>query len=147
MINEDNTLALLQHISTNHETLCKILQYFSKAQTLDTQQQIDDQINSLQQRIQCIICSDPDRNTLLLPCKRFIACRECTLRFHNECPVCRTAVTQTISVLCQKQQNFFLKRQNERTKFTRKISSYMTKLDDSFTIISPYSSHDIQKAK
>jgi len=95
MINEDNTLALFQHISANYETLCKILQYLSKAQTTTTQRQTDYQINSLQQRIQCIICNDRDRNTLLLPCTYFIDCRECTLRFQNECPVCRAAVTQT----------------------------------------------------
>jgi len=121
MISKDNTFVLLQHISTLSETHCKILQYFSKTQAKDTQQQVGNQIYSLQQRIQCIICNDQDRNTLLLPCKHFIACRECILRCHNECPVCRTAVTQTISVLCQKQQNIFSENKNERTTFARKI--------------------------
>jgi len=80
LVNPDNTFVLLQNISIYHDTFSTILQYFAKTQTNDTQQRIDDQINSLQQRIQCIICNDQDHNTLLLPCKHYIACRECILR-------------------------------------------------------------------
>jgi len=52
LVNPDNTFVLLQNISIYHDTFSAILQYFAKTQTNDTQQRIDDQINSLQQRIQ-----------------------------------------------------------------------------------------------
>ena len=100
LIYPDNSFVLRQNITIYNDTLSKLIQYFSKIPKDNTQPQIDDQINSLQQRIQCIICNDKDRNTLLLPYKHYIACRECILRCQNACPVCRTTIKQTISVLC-----------------------------------------------
>jgi len=100
IINPGNTLILLQHLNMTSEIFSKILQYFSKIPPEDAQQHTDNEIANLQQRIQCIICTDQERNTLLLPCKHFKACRECLLRCHNKCPLCRTVITQMISVLC-----------------------------------------------
>jgi len=86
---------------------------------MDTQQQIDEQINSLQQCIQCNVCNDRDRNTLLILYKHFIACREYTLRFYNECPVCHAAVTQIICFMSK--TAIFFKNSNKWTKLARKI--------------------------
>jgi len=99
-MNSGNTLTLLQNFDTKNETLSKALQYFAKTPPEDPQQHTDNQIDSLQRRIQCVICTDQERNTLLLPCKHFIACRECTLQCNGKCPLCRTVITQMVSVLC-----------------------------------------------
>lgn len=55
LINPGNTLTLLQHLNMKSETFRKVLQYFSKTPPEDLQQRTDDQITSMQQRIQCII--------------------------------------------------------------------------------------------
>jgi len=100
IVHPEHTLTLLQHLTMTSEIFSKILQHFSKTPPEDLQPYTGNQIANLQQRIQCIICIDQERNTLLFICKHLLACRECLLRCHNRFPLCRTVTTQTISVLC-----------------------------------------------
>jgi len=99
IVHPGHTLTLLQHLTMTSEIFSKTLQYFSKTPLEDLQQHNGIQIANLQ-RIQCIICIDQERNTLLLICKHLLACRECLLRCHNRFPLCLTVTTQMISVLC-----------------------------------------------
>ena len=98
-VHPGHTLTLLQHLTMTSEIFSKILQYFSKTPPENLQQHNGTQIANLHQRIQCMICIDQERTTLLLICKHLLTFRECLLRCHNRFPLCRIVTTQIISVL------------------------------------------------
>lgn len=42
----------------------------------------------------CVICQRNNKNVLLLPCKHFCICEECSNNeeFNNKCPICRSPI-------------------------------------------------------
>jgi len=50
--------------------------------------------------VQCIVCWNAPREVLFLPCKHFVACKDCSKRFRHpiRCCKCRAYVTRTKDV-------------------------------------------------
>lgn len=46
----------------------------------------------------CKICFAKKSNIALIPCGHSTFCRECAMKFDNECPVCRTVITGKIKL-------------------------------------------------
>lgn len=49
----------------------------------------------------CIICQDRDRCVVLFPCRHLCLCMECATEissYQNDCPLCRTRISQKINV-------------------------------------------------
>ena len=44
-----------------------------------------------QSRLQCAVCVEAERNTVLLPCSHVVACAGCATRL-TQCPVCRATI-------------------------------------------------------
>lgn len=59
-------------------------------------------ITSLECQLQCIICHDAPKQIVLMPCKHLSVCSECEIHYTLPetaiCPVCRTAVKETLKV-------------------------------------------------
>jgi len=98
LINHGSALQLLHNLNTQQDIVSKLTQYYS-VEVESTIQTIDEQtIKSLQKVIDCIICMKNQRNTLLMPCRHFIACTECINKCEKKCPVCRQHINHTIVV-------------------------------------------------
>lgn len=49
----------------------------------------------------CVICSDNERNVVLLPCRHFSFCRNCVetaYKYNKYCPICRTGIDNIVHV-------------------------------------------------
>jgi hypothetical protein len=62
----------------------------------DTQKEL--KIRSAGRASECICCNSNLRDELLLPCRHFVVCHECSARV-TTCPVCRTGIVERIRVL------------------------------------------------
>jgi len=121
MVHPRHTLTLLQHLTMTSEIFSKILQYFPKTPPETLQQHNGTQIAIPHKRIQCMICINQERTTLLLICKHLLTYRECLLRCHNRFPLCRIVTTQIISVLWQITAFSLKNHNNERIGTVRKF--------------------------
>jgi hypothetical protein len=59
--------------------------------------QLETKITTLKAEIECVICLDERRDTLLKPCGHLAGCRECTKKL-KECAICRTTIENTVAV-------------------------------------------------
>lgn len=61
--------------------------------------------SSVAENCDCVICLSNARNTFLLPCRHMTACGECGEALRRgevpACPICRTLITNTITILHQ----------------------------------------------
>jgi hypothetical protein len=55
----------------------------------------EQQLEEAQDRLECTLCMDVERNVLFLPCSHVVACDGCAAEL-DECPICRTAITQKL---------------------------------------------------
>jgi len=57
----------------------------------------EQQREEAQERLECTVCMDAERNVLFLPCSHVAACVGCAARL-DKCPICRTAITQKLQM-------------------------------------------------
>lgn len=48
-------------------------------------------------KMECLVCMDKERNTVILPCSHYAVCGECLVQCRN-CPVCRGPMGGSIKV-------------------------------------------------
>ena len=51
----------------------------------------EEEREAAQSRLQCAVCMEAERDTVLLPCSHVVACAGCATQL-TQCPVCRTAI-------------------------------------------------------
>ena len=99
LLNAGSTFQLLQHLETYQDIFTKLLQIYSvKTQTSPSPSE-EQLIHELQKQLDCVICRDQPRQIVTMPCRHFITCIACITKCENKCPICRTPISHTISVL------------------------------------------------
>jgi len=99
LLNAGSTLQLLQHLDIYQDIFKKLLRIYSvKIQTPPSPSE-GQLIHELQKQLDCVICRDQPRQILTMPCRHFITCIACIEKCDNKCPICRTPVSHTITVL------------------------------------------------
>jgi rubrerythrin len=46
----------------------------------------------------CVICLDKDLSVALVPCGHMFACKSCAKKMPHVCPICRSAITDTLKI-------------------------------------------------
>jgi hypothetical protein len=49
--------------------------------------------------VACRVCMDAEIDCILLPCRHLVICQHCSTRVGGLCPVCRTAIGQTLTII------------------------------------------------
>jgi hypothetical protein len=54
--------------------------------------------DDVQEKLECIICLERQRDVALLPCKHFCVCVQCYFGLQEKCPTCQQDVTDFLKV-------------------------------------------------
>ncbi len=60
-------------------------------------QRLQQQVDELLLRLDCLVCRTNERHTALQPCSHVVACRDCAQRL-QKCPLCRSPVISRLDI-------------------------------------------------